>query len=73
MTRSLNIGEILKIQEILTGSNIPSDIQDALDNYTHVTQRGDKVDFGELNIIHVLRAYLKEKVNRLYYYCSSTN
>ena len=63
MTRSLNIGEILKIQEILTGSNIPSDIQDALDNYIHVTQRGDKVDFGKLNIIHVLRAYLKEKRN----------
>tara|TARA_Y100000401_G_scaffold19654_1_gene13203 strand:- start:163 stop:357 length:195 start_codon:yes stop_codon:yes gene_type:complete len=63
MTRSLNVGEILKIQEILTGSNIPSDIQDALDNYTHVTQRGDEVDFGELNIIHVLRAYLKEKRN----------
>tara|TARA_R100001510_G_C7438866_1_gene69028 strand:+ start:68 stop:262 length:195 start_codon:yes stop_codon:yes gene_type:complete len=63
MTRSLNIGEILKIQEILTGSNIPSDIQDALDNYIHVTQRGDKVDFSELNIIHILRAYLKEKRN----------
>ena len=63
MTRSLNIGEILKIQEILTGSNIPSDIQDALDNYTHVTQRAHEVDFGELNIIHVLRAYLKEKRN----------
>ena len=63
MTRSLNIGEILKIQEVLTGSNIPSDIQDALDNYTHVTQRGDKVDFSELNIIHILRAYLKEKRN----------
>ena len=63
MTRSLNVGEILKIQEILTGSNIPSDIQDALDSYTHVTQRGDKVGFSELNIIHVLRAYLKEKRN----------
>ena len=63
MTRSLNVGVILKIQEILTGSNIPSDIQDSLDNYPHVTQRGDEVDFGELNIIHVLRAYLKEKRN----------
>ena len=63
MTRSINVKEILKIQEILTGSNIPSDIQDALDNYTHVTQRGDKVNFGELNIIHVLRSYLKEKRN----------
>jgi len=59
MTRSLNIGEILKIQEILTGSSIPRDVQDALDNYTYTTQRGDKVDFGELNIIHVLRSYLK--------------
>ena len=46
MTRSINVKEILKIQEILTGSNIPSDIQDSLDNYTHVTQIGDKVDFG---------------------------
>ena len=63
MTRSINVKEILKIQEILTRSNIPSDIQNALYNYTHVTQRGDKVDFGELNIIHVLRAYLKEKRN----------
>jgi hypothetical protein len=63
MTRSINVKEILKIQEILTGSSIPSDIQDALDNYTHTTQRGDKVDFSELNIIHVLRAYLKEKRN----------
>ena len=63
MTRSINVKEILKIQEILTGAKIPSDIQDALDNYTHVTQRGDKVDFSELNIIHVLRAYLKEKRN----------
>lgn len=63
MTRSINVKETLKIQEVLTGSSIPSDIQDALDNYTHVTQRGDKVDFGELNIIHVLRAYLKEKRN----------
>ena len=59
MTRSINVKEILKIQEILTGAKIPNDIQDALDNYTHVTQRGDKVDFGELNIIHVLRSYLK--------------
>ena len=63
MTRSINVKEILKIQDILTGISIPSDIQDALDNYTHVTQRGDKVDFGELNIVHVLRAYLKEKRN----------
>ena len=63
MNRSINVKEILKIQEVLTGSSIPSDIQDALDNYIHVTQRGDKVDFGELNIIHVLRAYLKEKRN----------
>ena len=59
MTRSINVKEILKIQEILTGAKIPNDIQDELDNYTHVTQRGDKVDFGELNIIHVLRSYLK--------------
>ena len=63
MTRSLNIGEILKIQEVLTGAKIPCDIQKALDSYFHVTQRGDKVDFGELNIIHVLRSYLKEKTN----------
>ena len=63
MTRSINVKEILKIQEILTGAKIPCDIQDALDNYIHVTQRGDKVDFGELNIIHVLRSYLKEKRN----------
>ena len=63
MTRSINVKETQKIQEVLTGSSIPSDIQDALDNYTHTTQRGDKVDFGELNIIHVLRAYLKEKRN----------
>ena len=59
MTRSINVKDTLKIQEVLTGSSIPSDIQDALDNYTHTTQRGDKVDFGELNIIHVLRSYLK--------------
>ena len=63
MTRSINVKEILKIQEILTGAKIPCDIQEALDGYVHVTQRGDKVDFGELNIIHVLRAYLKEKRN----------
>jgi hypothetical protein len=63
MTKGLNIKDILKIQEILTDFQPPTDIQDALDNYTHVTQRGDKVDFGELNIIHVLRAYLKEKKN----------
>ena len=63
MTRSINVKEILKIQEILTGAKIPCDIQEALDSYVHVTQRGDKVDFGELNIIHVLRSYLKEKKN----------
>ena len=63
MNRSLNVGEILKIQEILTGSNIPSDIQDALDKYKHTTQRGDVIGFSDLNIIHVLRAYLKEKRN----------
>ena len=63
MNRSLNVGEILKIQEILTGSNIPSDIQDALDEYKHTTQRGDVIGFSDLNIIHVLRAYLKEKRN----------
>ena len=63
MTRSLNVGEILKIQEILTGSSIPSDIQDALDKYKHTTQRGDVIGFSDLNIIHVLRAYLKEKRN----------
>jgi hypothetical protein len=63
MNRSLNVGEILKIQEILTGSSIPSDIQDALDKYKHTTQRGDVIGFSDLNIIHVLRAYLKEKRN----------
>ena len=63
MTRSINVGEILKIQEILTGSSIPSDIQDALDKYKHTTQRGDVIGFSDLNIIHVLRAYLKEKRN----------
>ncbi len=63
MTKGLNIKDILKIQEILTDFQPPTDIQDALDNYIHVTQKGDKVDFGELNIIHVLRAYLKERNN----------
>ena len=63
MTKGLNVKDILKIQEILTDFQPPTDIQDALDNYPHVTQKGDKVDFGELNIIHVLRAYLKEKRN----------
>jgi len=63
MTKGLNVKDILKIQEILTDFQPPTDIQDALDNYIHVTQKGDKVDFGELNIIHVLRAYLKEKRN----------
>ena len=61
MTRSINVKEILKIQEILTGAKIPCDIQEALDSYVHVTSDDIEVSFGDLNIIHLLRAYLKEK------------
>jgi|TARA_R100001443_G_scaffold21814_2_gene34059 hypothetical protein len=59
----MNIKQALHVQAALDGKCIPSDLAVALDEVCRVTSTGKAIMLKDMNLIHIIRAYLKEQNN----------
>jgi len=59
----MNVKQALEIQATLTGCKIPEDLVTALNETCRVNSRGGAVMLADMNLVYIIRAYLKEQRN----------
>jgi len=61
----MNVKQALEIQATLTGCKIPEDLATALEDTCRVNGKGEAVMLADMNLVCIIRAYLKDQEDQL--------